>query len=158
MANVDRQERIGRIRSLPSILVEALRGLTDEQLDTPYRDGGWTVRQVVHHLADSHLNAVVRMKLILTEDKPALKAYDQEKWAELADCRMPVEHSIMIIKGLHDRWTRFLENISDEQWSRSGNHPEVGEVTLDGLLKTYAHHGANHVKQITDLRDAKGWK
>ena len=157
MENQERLKRIARIRALPGILVESVRGLSDDQLDTPYRQGGWTVRQVVHHLADSHLNAVIRMKLILTEDRPVLKAYDQEEWAKLADSSMPIELSIMIIKGLHDRWVRLLENVADDQWSRSALHPETGEVTLDGLLRTYAHHGANHVKQIRDLREAKGW-
>ncbi|MDH4069359.1 MAG: putative metal-dependent hydrolase [Ignavibacteria bacterium] len=157
MTTAERKGKIARIGKLPSILMEALRGLKDEQLDTPYRKGGWTVRQVVHHLADSHMNAMIRMKLILTEDHPTLKTYDQEKWAELADNVLPIEHSMMIVKGLHDRWVALLEQVSEEDWSRSADHPESGEVTLDDLLNIYANHGENHVKQITGLRSARGW-
>lgn len=157
MTTTERKEKIGRIGKLPSILMEALRGLKNEQLDTPYREGGWTVRQVVHHLADSHLNANMRMKLILTEEHPTLKVYDQEKWAELPDYKIPVEHSMMIIKGLHDRWVSLLGHVSDNQWRLSALHPETGEVTLEDLLSLYANHGENHVKQITGLRAARGW-
>jgi len=157
MTTQDRQQEIDKIHRLPSLLVEALRGLNDEQLDTPYREGGWTVRQVVHHLADSHLNAMIRMKLILTEERPTLKGYDQELWAELPDYDLPIEHSIMILKGLHDRWRALLEQMPDDAWSRSAIHPETGKVTLDDLLNTYAKHGENHLGQITGLKSSQGW-
>lgn len=157
MTTTERKEKIARIRKLPSILMEALRGLRDDQLDTPYRKGGWTVRQVVHHLADSHMNAMIRMKLTLTEEKPPLKGYEQDKWAELPDTKLPIEHSMMILKGLHDRWTSLLEQVAEKDWSRSGIHSESGNVTLDDLLSTYAKHGEDHVRQITGLRAERGW-
>ena len=136
----------------------AVQELTGPQLDTPYRDGGWTVRQVVHHLADSHLNAFIRMKLILTEDRPRLKAYDQERWAETADVvGMSIESSIEILGGLHERWAALLEQIPEGAWMRAAIHPESGEVTLEGLLALYAHHGENHVGQILQLRATRGW-
>ena len=150
-------ERINRIRSLPRQLEKAIAGLDESQLSTPYRDGGWTVRQVVHHLADSHMNAFIRMKLILAEDHPTLKPYDQEVWAELPDIRSPLDASLGIIRGLHERWVTLLENIPESAWTRTGKHPETGEVSLESLLTTYAHHGENHVGQITGLRSRKSW-
>ena len=154
----DRREKIDSIRKLPAAVEAAVQCLNDHQLDTPYRSGGWTVRQVVHHLADSHLNAFVRMKLILTEDHPTLKPYDQDEWAKLADTqRTPPDSSFLILKGLHERWTRLLENVPETSWSRSAHHPESGEVTLESMLSTYARHGEKHVEQITGLRTAKRW-
>jgi hypothetical protein len=153
----DRREKITRIRALPGAVEAAIRGLNEAQLDTPYRDGGWTVRQVVHHLADSHANAIIRMKLIMTENTPTLKPYDQDEWAKLKDTTLPVEPSLSILKGLHERWACLLESISPEMWSRSAHHPESGKVSLDDLLNTYSRHGENHVRQITDLRKSKRW-
>jgi hypothetical protein len=154
----ERKEKIDIIRMRPSRLESSINGLTDKQLDTPYREGGWTVRQVVHHLADSHLNAYVRMKLILTEQKPQLKPYDQDAWASLPDSsRMPVGVSLEILRGLHDRWSTILEQLPEESWSREGFHPENGNMTLEDLLNTYAAHGEKHVGHILGLRSAKGW-
>jgi hypothetical protein len=153
-----RGELIAKIQSLPDDAARAVHGLNESQLNTPYRDGGWTVRQVVHHLADSHMNAYIRMKLILTEDNPPLKGYDQEKWAELADVAgVPVEESLSLLRSLHRRWARLLESIPDPAWSRTGLHSESGIMSLDDLLTTYARHGENHVRQILDLRAEKGW-
>jgi len=158
MTKLSRQERIQKIRSLPTLVEAAVRDLSDDQLNTPYRSGGWTIRQVVHHLADSHLNAFVRMKLILTENRPTLKPYDQDAWAKLPDTtQTPITSSLSILRGLHDRWTSLLEAVREADWSRSAMHPEIGEVTLEQLLDTYAHHGENHVGQITGLRTQKGW-
>jgi hypothetical protein len=136
MTSGDRRSRIDRIRALPAALEAAVRGLNENQLDTPYREGGWTVRQVVHHLADSHINAFVRMKLILTEDHPTLKPYDQDSWAALPDTTaMPIGVSMEILRGLHDRWCKLLETTSDSAWQRSASHPERGEVTLESMLE-----------------------
>lgn len=158
MTSDERRRKIGKIRDLPSLLESAVRGLNDAQLDTPYRQGGWTVRQVVHHLADSHMNAVVRMKLILTEEKPALKPYDQDAWAKLPDTlKVPIGLSMEILRGLHDRWFRLLDSATDDAWGRAGYHPERGDVTFESMLNTYAEHGEKHVGQIMGLRRAQGW-
>lgn len=149
---------IEHIRSLPAHLLSALEGLSDEQLDTPYRQGGWTVRQVVHHLADSHANAFIRMKLVLTEDHPILKPYNQDLWADLPDGKqLPISYSIDILRGLHAKWGVFLDNLSDDDLSRTGNHLDDGPVTLERLIDGYARHGINHVVQITTLRKTQGW-
>jgi len=154
----ERLEKIAHIESLPSKLEAAVRGLTDSQLDTPYREGGWTVRQVVHHLADSHMNAFIRAKLIVTENKPTLKPYNQDDWAATVDgCTLPLQSSLLIIKGLHERWVAFLRSLPDDAWNRTAQHPERGMVTLEGQLNTYSGHGDRHVGQITGLRAAKGW-
>jgi uncharacterized damage-inducible protein DinB len=158
MTAQDRVAGVERLRRLPDLLEAAVRGLSDPQLDTPYRVGGWTVRQVVHHLADSHMNAFVRCKLILTEEHPTLKPYDQDRWALLVDAqRLPIASSLAIVRGLHERWCRLLDSLSDAHWVRAGQHPERGEVTLDSLLATYAGHGEKHVGQITGLRRERGW-
>ena len=152
------RQRIESIRRLPSALEAAVKGLTDQQLDTPYREGGWTVRQVVHHLADSHMNAFVRLKLILTEDRPTLKPYDEDAWAGLPDTNaMPIQSSLAILQGLHQRWCRLLETVPDGSWSRTALHPERGEISLESQLITYSSHGEKHVGHITGLRTAKGW-
>lgn len=152
-----RKSKIADIRAFPPILKSAVSGLNDQQLDTPYRDGGWTVRQVVHHLADSHVNAYLRFRWLVTEDHPTIKTYDQDVWAKLPDSRLPLNSSLSIIDGLHERWATFLEALPDEAWSRKGMHPEIGEVTLDKLLEIYSGHGPHHAKQITDLRARKDW-
>jgi hypothetical protein len=153
-----RAREILKIQSLPAALLAAGDGLVDAQLDTPYREGGWTVRQVVHHLADSHMNAFLRMKLILTEEHPTLKPYDQDVWARTGDSRAaPIASSLVLLEGLHARWARLLEEIPGDAWSRTGFHPERGDVSLENLLQTYAAHGEKHVGQITGLRKARGW-
>ncbi len=152
-----RKSKIAEIRAAPPIIRSAVAGLNDEQLDTPYRDGGWTVRQVVHHIADSHANAYLRFRWLATEDYPTIKTYDQDLWAALPDSRLPLDSSLSIIDGLHVRWSAFLDALPTEAWSRKGMHPERGEVDLDDLLGIYADHGAHHAGQITDLRARKGW-
>ncbi|MFN0156652.1 MAG: YfiT family bacillithiol transferase [Bacteroidota bacterium] len=158
MTSRERAERIAKISTLPSLVKQAVSGLNDQQLDTTYRDGGWTVRQVVHHLADSHMNAFVRMKLILTEERPPLKGYSQDEWATLVDTKtLAIASSLAILSGLHERWTALLGTVNEAQWSRVGLHSERGDVTLESLLNTYAHHGEKHVGQIMNLRTIKGW-
>jgi hypothetical protein len=158
MTSEERRKKIDGIRTLPSALEEAVKGLNDKQLDTPYRDGGWTVRQVVHHLADAHMNAFIRMKLMLTEVKPTFKAYDQNAWAALSDTtQMPIGVSLEILRGLHDRWSMLLDRVAEGDWTKTAVHPERGEVTLEGQLNVYAGHGEKHVEHIKSLRRAKGW-
>ena len=154
----ERHDLVAKIRRLPAAVETAVKDLTDAQLNTPYREGGWTVGQVVHHLADSHLNGFVRMKLMLTEVGPVLKPYDQDAWAKLSDTdAMPIESSLLILRGLHDRWVALLENLPEASWKRSAFHPEVGVVTLADLLADYARHGEQHLEQLTRLRAAQGW-
>jgi hypothetical protein len=154
----EREAKIGKIRDLPSRLENAVAGLNDLQLDTPYRDGGWTVRQVVHHVADSHANAFIRMKLMLTEDHPTIKPYNQDSWAAQVDyTATPVAPSLDIIRGLHERWVRLLESVPETAWARSANHPERGTVTLDSMLTIYAGHGEKHVEHIMGLRRQRKW-
>ena len=153
----ERNIKIAGIRGFPPIIRAAVKGLNDDQLDSRYRDGGWTVRQVVHHLADSHANAYLRFKWLVTEDHPTIKTYDQDVWAALPDSRLPLESSLRLLDGLHERLAGFLESLPAEALSRTGTHPERGEVTLDDLLETYADHGAHHAVQITDLRARRGW-
>lgn len=152
-----RQSKIAQIRALPPIIRSAVSGLNDNQLDTPYRDGGWTPRQVVHHVADSHMNAYLRFRWLVTEENPTIKTYDQDLWAALPDSTLPLDSSMKIIDGLHERWAAFLTSLPEEAWSRKGLHPEHGEVTLDDLLEIYSGHGAHHAGQITDLRARQGW-
>jgi hypothetical protein len=158
MTTAERTEKIKKIADLPGILEKAVAGLDDPQLDTPYREGGWTVRQVVHHLADSHMNALIRTKLMLTEERPPLKGYAQEDWARLPDSKLPVRPSLDLLKGLHERWTHLLQSITEEQWTRTGMHSESGQITLENILNTYSRHGENHVAQITGLRTGRGWR
>lgn len=148
----------GRIRSLPGEARAALRGLSEAQLGTPYREGGWSPRQIVHHLADSHMNAFIRFKLALTEDVPTIKPYQQERWSELADVRgVPVETSLAILEGLHERWARLLASLAPADFTRRLRHPEIGEIDLDFLLQMYGWHGRHHVTQVTELRAREGW-
>lgn len=154
----ERRQKIENIRALPVLLESAVKGLTGDQLDTPYRDGGWTVRQVVHHLADSHMNAFVRMKLTITEDHPTLKPYDQDAWAALPDTvGMPIGVSMEILRGLHERWCALLDAVPEADWHRAALHPEQGEITLESFLTTYAGHGEKHVEQIMGLRQKRRW-
>jgi uncharacterized damage-inducible protein DinB len=153
-----REERIAALAALPSEAERAVAGLDDTQLDTPYRDGGWTVRQVIHHLADAHVNGYQRMRCTLTEDRPTIKTYEQDAWASLADARQfPLEPSLGVLRGLHSRMVAFFEGLSDKDYARTAVHPEDGEVTLDDLLTIYARHGAHHLTFVTDLRRRKGW-
>lgn len=153
-----RSELIDKMRQLPDQIDSAVRGLNDAQLDTPYGPGKWTPRQVVHHLADSHMNALIRMKLVLTEDKPALKGYSQDDWAKFDDAaKLPVNSSLAIIRGLHERLVYMLEHTKESDFQRAGVHSERGDITLDDLVVTYGRHGEKHCAQINGLRSAKGW-
>jgi uncharacterized damage-inducible protein DinB len=154
----DRQRWIEQIGSLPSELLSAAGGLTHEQLDTPYRDGGWTVRQVIHHVADSHMHSYLRCKLALVEDDPTIKAYDEKVWAQLPDSvTAPCEISLSLLDSLHRRWVVVWKNIADDEWSRSYRHPEHGLVSLDMTLAHYAWHGRHHTAHITGLRQRMNW-
>jgi len=153
-----RCELIEQIATTPAKVRAAVAGLTETQLDTPYRDAGWTVRQVVHHLADSHLNAFSRFKLVLTEDEPTIKTYEQQLWAETPDAKTaPVELSVTLFDSLHQRWVLLLESLGAADFTRSMKHPELGTVTLDRYLALYAWHGRHHVAHITSLRERMGW-
>jgi len=154
----DRLLFIEQIAEAPANLRAALEGLTEDQIDTPYRPGGWTVRQLVHHLPDSHLNSYVRFRLALTEDEPIIKPYYEDRWAELSDARTaPVEVSLALLDALHLRWTALLESLSQTDLQRSFRHPELGPVRLEQNLALYAWHGRHHVAQITHLRHRMGW-
>ncbi|CAM3432263.1 MULTISPECIES: YfiT family bacillithiol transferase [Saccharibacillus] len=148
------------IRRLPDRLEAAIEGLSEAQLDTPYRPGGWTARQVVHHLADSHMNAYVRLKLALTEDKPTIKPYDENIWAEQPDAgSLAVGASLLILRGLHTRWAFLLESLTPEQMRRSFYHPESETWTLLGVqTEHYAWHGKHHASQIASLVERSGWR
>jgi len=153
-----RSELIAQIAETPARLRQAVEGLTEEQLDTPYRPGGWSVRQVAHHVPDSHLNSYARFKLALTENEPTIKTYHEDLWAELADSRAtPVEVSLALLESLHHRWVILLRSIGDADWSRKLRHPEVGTITLDQLLTLYGWHGRHHVAHVTSLRQRLGW-
>ncbi|MEO8572481.1 MAG: YfiT family bacillithiol transferase [Pyrinomonadaceae bacterium] len=153
-----RASLIDVIRDLPGNLRAAVDGLSGEQLDTPYRDGGWTLRQTVHHVADSHINSFCRFKLALTEDEaPTIRPYYEDRWAELADSKMPVDDSLNIIDGVHSRWTSLLESMTDQDFKREFVHPETGNWTLENVLGLYAWHSRHHTAHITSLRKGKGW-
>lgn len=154
-----RRAEIDAIAACPQQLRRAIAGLDEEQLSTPYRDGGWTVRQVVHHVPDSHLNAYVRHKLAVTEERPTIKPYDQELWAALPDGGGGhVDVSLALLEALHDRWTRFLRALPPEAFARRFFHPEAKrEMTLDYSVAHYAWHGRHHVAQIDALRRRRGW-
>jgi uncharacterized damage-inducible protein DinB len=154
----ERRRAIDAIAATPANLRAAVKGLTDAQLDTPYRPNGWTVRQVVHHVPDSHMNAYVRFKLALTEDEPTIKTYEEARWAELADSReTPIETSLLLLERLHERWVILLRSMSDNDFARRLQHPEMGTQRLDQVLALYEWHGAHHVAQVTNLRERMGW-
>ena len=153
-----RQKAIEAIAATPAKFRAAVKGLDDSQLDTPYREAGWTVRQVVHHVPDSHLNAYVRLKLALTEEQPTIKPYKEARWAELADTKAtPVEVSLALLDSLHDRWVRLWRSMSAGDFAKTLVHPEHGVRTVDWLLFLYAWHGGHHTAHITTLRERKGW-
>lgn len=154
------EEWIEDIRRLPDRLEAAIDGLSEAQLDTPYRPDGWTVKQVVHHLADSHMNAYIRLKLTLTEDKPTVKPYEETHWAQQPDASdLAVGASLLILRGLHTRWAFLLESLTAEQWSRSFYHPESEKWTMLGVqTEHYSWHGRHHAAQISSLVERSGWR
>ena len=160
--NLSQEQRelfIQQIAETPAKMRAAIKGLTQAQLDTPYRPDGWTVRQVVHHVPDSHMNAYIRFKLALTEDEPTIKPYNEARCAELEDSRIaPIEPSLNLLESLHERWITLLRSISPENWTRSFQHPERGRVSLNTNVALYAWHGRHHVAHITSLRERMGWK
>ena len=153
----DRHGAIATLAELPEMLRNAVDGLDTAQLAMPYREGGWTVRQVVHHIADSHMNAVVRLKLALTEDWPTIKPYDEQAWARLRDSASPIEWSLELVESLHARWVMLLQSLDEEQWHRGYLHPEGGPVVLDAMTLLYAWHSLHHVAHITHLRAKEDW-
>jgi uncharacterized damage-inducible protein DinB len=153
----DRAAHIQTLRELPGRLGAAVNGLDDAQLDTPYRDGGWTVRQVVHHVADSHANSYMRFKLALTEFEPTIKPYDEAAWAQLPDSHMPIEVSLALTDALHRRWIGLLESLSDKDFQKKFNHPERGSQDLATTLALYAWHSRHHTAHITNLRARMSW-
>ncbi len=153
-----RAAQIETLRRLPECLRAAVSGLNDSQLDTPYRDGGWTLRQVVHHVADSHANAYIRFKLALTEDWPTVKTYDEAAWADLADSRrLPIDGSLVFVEALHGRWVALLESLTGEDFEKGYTHPELGRQSLAHALALYDWHSRHHAAHITSLRTRQGW-
>jgi hypothetical protein len=149
---------IRQIAGAPGAIRQAVTGLSDRQFDTPYRPGGWTVRQVLHHVPDSHLNAYCRCKFALTEDNPTIKPYDEAAWARVADTdRTPPEVSLTLLDALHQRWVILLESLEPRDFTRPLQHPERGAITLDWMLQLYAWHGRHHAAHITELRKREGW-
>lgn len=159
--HVTPEKRVGwidRIRAAPDAMRTAARGLTDEQLDTPYREGGWTVRQVIHHVPDSHIHGYARFRWTLTEERPTIKEYDEATWAMLPDSRSaPVEISLSLLEALHARWVMLLESMKPSDFGRITLHPERGPIPLDVLLQIYAWHGAHHAAHVGSLREREGW-
>jgi hypothetical protein len=160
MTDARRAGCISRIAATPGHMREAVAGLDDARLDTAYRPGGWTVRQVVHHVPDSHINAYTRIRLALTEDTPTIKPYEEARWAELPDARaLPVEISLRLLEALHARWVPLLEQVDAAGGGRQLRHPEHGRLmTVDELIALYAWHGDHHVAHVTGLRDRMGWR
>jgi hypothetical protein len=153
-----RRQWLGEIAAAPALLRAAVTGLTSDQLDTPYREKGWTVRQVVHHLPDSHLNAYTRIKLALTEDQPTIKPYEEARWAELPDSRGDIEPSLILLESLHQRWLMLLRHLSADDFDRGFRHPQHGRImSLNEVLAMYAWHGRHHVAHITSLRQRMVW-
>jgi uncharacterized damage-inducible protein DinB len=158
LSEEQKQTPLNDIAQTPANLRAAVKGLSEAQLDTPYRSGGWTVRQVVHHVPDSHMNSYVRFKLALTEDEPTIKPYAEDKWAELADTKAtPIEVSLALLDSLHDRWVRLLRSLTPDDWKKTFRHPALGPMTLEKTLALYAWHGRHHVAHITELRKQMSW-
>ena len=152
------QQAIDDIAQTPARLRAALSGLSEQQLDTPYRDGGWTLRQVAHHVPDSHMNSYIRFKLALTEDDPTIRTYMEERWAELPEAKhAPIDVSLALLDSLHERWVMVLRKLTEEDWKRTFRHPVMGPMTLDKNLALYAWHGRHHVAHVTSLREKMGW-
>jgi uncharacterized damage-inducible protein DinB len=158
MSEQQRNEHLANIEQTPVRMRAAVAGLTQQQLDTPYRDGGWTVRQLVHHVPESHMNSYIRFKLALTEDEPTIKPYMEDRWAELPDARNePIDVSLALLDSLHKRWMALLRAMKPEEWQRTFRHPDLGLMTLEKTLALYSWHGRHHTGHITALRDKMGW-
>jgi hypothetical protein len=156
---VDRERCIAEIEATPRMLAAAVDGLTAEQLDIPYRPGGWTVRQVVHHVPDSHMNAYIRIRLALTEDEPLVKVYAEAAWANLSDARQgPVDVSLTLLAALHTRAVALMRALTSAEWARTFRHPERGLLRIDQTAAMYAWHGRHHVAHVTRLRERMGWR
>jgi uncharacterized damage-inducible protein DinB len=153
----DLRNAIATLAEAPGLLRNAVDDLRTAQLSTPYREGGWTVRQVVHHIADSHMNAFIRLRLALTEDWPTIKPYDEKAWSELHDAMAPIEWSLELVESLHARWVMLLSSLKEAQWQRGFVHPENGRMTLDVATLMYAWHSKHHIAHITHLRAKHGW-
>ena len=153
----DHAALIDAIAEMPAAMRAAVAGLSPAQLDTPYREGGWTVRQLAHHVADSHMNAYIRFKLALTEDVPTVKPYDESRWAQLPDAREEIDPSLALIEALHVRWVSTLRAMSPSDFERTYMHPENGPTPLGTALGLYAWHGRHHVAHVTRLRERQGW-
>lgn len=151
------REAIDEIAACPAALRNAVRGLDNAKLDTPYRDGGWTIRQVVHHVPESHMNAYIRLKLGLTEERPTIKPYEEQLWSALPDAKGPIAPSLALLDPLHERWVRVLRSMGEQEFQRAIIHPANGEMTLGLLTLHYAWHGKHHVAHITSLRKRVGW-
>ncbi|GAC1425925.1 MAG: bacillithiol transferase BstA [Acidobacteriaceae bacterium] len=154
---IDRLHAISALAELPTHLRNVVDDLDHDQLDTPYRDGGWTVRQLVHHVADSHTNAVIRVRLALTEEWPTISTYDEKAWAMMHDYLGPVEWSLELIESLHARWVMLLQSLSDDQWTCGFNHPKMGPMTVEEATLLYAWHSRHHVAHIMHLRAREDW-
>ncbi|MEO6223571.1 MAG: YfiT family bacillithiol transferase [Vicinamibacterales bacterium] len=153
-----RAERMDLIAAVPAAVSAAVAGLTDAQLDTPYRDGAWSPRKIVHHLADAHMNAFIRVKLGLLENNPTIKPYNDGDWAETTDStEAPVQMSLSIIEGLHARWAQLLRSLGPADFERTVQHPDRGPMSVGDLMQLYAWHGRHHTTQITQLRQRRGW-
>ena len=157
MGAVERDAAIASLAGFPQEFADAVDRLSDRQLDTPYRHAGWTIRQLVHHVADSHLNAYVRTRLALTEDWPRICAYDQAAWAELADAKLPPPVSLRLLESVHARWVATLRALPEAAWARGYQHPENGPQKLDTVVATYAWHGQHHLAHIVNCRRREGW-
>lgn len=158
LSDAQKQKCLSDIEQVPVNLRAAVEGLSKSQLDTPYRPEGWTIRQVVHHVPDSHLNAYVRFKLALTEDEPTIKPYAEDRWAQLADTKTtPIEVSLAMMDALHTRWVQLLRSLQAQDWKSTFRHPEMGVMDLDKTLALYSWHSRHHVAHITSLRERSGW-
>ncbi len=157
-SNKERQSLIDQIAATPEKMRAAVTGLDDEQLNKPYRPEGWTVRQVVHHVPESHMNSYIRFKLAMTEEQPTIKTYFEDRWAQLDDAQQaPVDLSLNLLDTLHERWVWFLRSLKEEDFQRCFRHPELGAVSVDKNIALYAWHGRHHVAHITSLRERMGW-
>jgi hypothetical protein len=153
-----RKQFIDDIEKTPAALRAAIKGLTPQQIETPYREGGWTIRQVVHHVPESHMNAYTRFKLALTEDNPTVRPYMEDRWALTPDVQStPLEDSLALLDPLHQRWVRLLQALKPEEWKRPFQHPAMGAMTVEKNLALYSWHGRHHVAHITELRKKMGW-